>query len=234
MIARTSSGVGMSTPTLSLAFRRPIGVVILVVAAVPAQASRDVLRHEAALLGVGEDRAERPEDLAHHIGRAVGAKPVLERAHHRNGRCASFTAPIRGVMWRSRSVWYDSSVVRSSLAASPLSIHSCPALAIVRLWLSAVCVPARTFVGGHGVPRIGFTLAREGLQVACCRSGRHSRRPRLPSFHRHWSSNFVFGLTCSFLLFPAYFQTLRSPHANASVGATLGRTRRLLLSTTIN
>src|SRR5262249_32406868 len=43
-----------------------------------AQAVDDVLRHQPALLGVGDDRAERAQYLAHQYGRAVPREPILE------------------------------------------------------------------------------------------------------------------------------------------------------------
>ena len=51
-----------------------------------AQAMHDVLRDEAALLGVGEDGSERAQHLAHHRRRAVLAQPVLEGPHQRGGQ----------------------------------------------------------------------------------------------------------------------------------------------------
>src|SRR5215470_3781364 len=49
-----------------------------------AQARHDVLGDQAALLGVGEDAAERGQDLAHHDPRAAGLRQRgLEPAYHR-------------------------------------------------------------------------------------------------------------------------------------------------------
>ena len=79
MMARISSGDGMSTPILSLPLpsARPRAAVL-------AQRVDDVLRHEAALLRVGEDAAERAAGIAHHGRRApVPAQPILEAAHQR-------------------------------------------------------------------------------------------------------------------------------------------------------
>src|SRR3954464_12093491 len=46
-----------------------------------------VLRHQPALLRVGEQRAERaPGLMHHHRGAAVAAQPVLESAHQRDGQ----------------------------------------------------------------------------------------------------------------------------------------------------
>ena len=81
-MARISSGVGMSTPTLSLPFCRLSARASLPPPA-SAQGAHHVLSDQAALLRVGQDGAERAADLAHHGRRAVERQLVLEGAHHR-------------------------------------------------------------------------------------------------------------------------------------------------------
>ena len=91
---------------LELAVAAALDARVLAAAGGP-QRAHDVLRHEAALLRVGNERAEQAAGLAHHHRRAaIGRQPVLEAAHQRHGqlrepqRARASATMRRSTCWR--------------------------------------------------------------------------------------------------------------------------------------
>ena len=73
---------------------------------------------------------------------------------------------MSGTICLSSTIRYDDmSVDRSSPAASQEANHSSPALAMVRLLLSAVWISCFDVLGDQRVTRVGIALALKGLQM---------------------------------------------------------------------
>ena len=66
MKVRISFGDGMSVPNSEFATLALIGAPVLASLSTGTQPADDVLQDQSALLGIGENSAQRPEDLAHH------------------------------------------------------------------------------------------------------------------------------------------------------------------------
>jgi hypothetical protein len=85
MIALISASVGMSTPTLFAALAA-LGLPVLPALIVPFHAAHDVRRHKAALLCVGQHRAQADQDAFCHRGRTLACPQIiLELADNGHG-----------------------------------------------------------------------------------------------------------------------------------------------------